>query len=572
MKLTSYLLAAATSLVLLLPPAPASAQPLSFDRVLACGNGDGPNGWGPTAQAFDAQGNQYVAGTFNGTIQLGNTLLKAVQTPANRIRPVDTFLAKLDAAGNYVWAIQFGDNQASAVEALAVDGQGNLYVAGAFESFGLRLGGAAPVVYNSSAFSEAFVAQFSAATGQLRWARRAGGTGRDYGTKLALNAAGEVYLVCQTSSPTVDFGATTLANAYTSTNGTSVLAKLSAGGMWQWARPVGLGENYAVSMQLDAQGGIYLAGLFYNALAFGTVSLTSPPIAGTRNSYGADMFVAKTSDAGGWTWAVQGDATTHQNFVEGVSMTLDGAGYLYVAGSYSYQAVRLGNIILPNLSNHEPYPNPQVPPFPNDYYADAFVSRMNAATGTWEWATRTGGLYDDFAGNPLVGSQGRLYVSLSTGTSTSGTPQLALVDNTNGAWLATQPLPTLGFIGLDRQDRLHLAGSIGITPTTFGTLTLQPAGPTQGTGYLARFGAGPLAARTALGAAGLQVWPNPAGGGAVWVQGPAAGQAVWVLDVLGRVVAQGRMPAAGPLALPLALPAGVYVVQAEGQARRLVIE
>ena len=70
------------------------------------------------------------------------------------------------------------------------------------------------------------------------------------------------------------------------------------------------------------------------------------------------------------------------------------------------------------------------------------------------------------------------------------------------------------------------------------------------------------------------MWPNPAGGGAVWVQGPNPGQAVRVLDALGRRVGSGRMPASGPLrlALPAALPPGLYVVQGAGQAQRLVVE
>ena len=95
------------------------------------------------------------------------------------------------------------------------------------------------------------------------------------------------------------------------------------------------------------------------------------------------------------------------------------------------------------------------------------------------------------------------------------------------------------------------------------------------TGYSARLGVGPLAAGAAAAVpTGLQVWPNPAaGGGGVWVQGAKAGQAVQVLDLLGQVVGQGPMPAAGPLRLELAgCAAGVYVVRSGGQARRLVIE
>ena len=498
--------------------------------MLACGSGDGPNGWGPTAQAFDAQGNGYVAGTFNGTILLGNTLLTAVQTPANRIRPVDTFLAKLDAAGNYIWAMQFGDGQASNVADLAVDGQGNLYVAGSFESYGLRLGGATPVVYNSSAFSEAFVAQFNAATEQLRWARRAGGTQNDYATKLALNAAGDAYVVCQSGSPAVDFGATTLANRFTGNYGYSAafLAKLSASGTWQWGRPVGNGVATVSDLRLDAQGGLYIAGDLIDSLAFGTVQLITQTITGTPSLYGHDVFVAKTTDAGGWLWATQGAALTHQNIAYGSGLTLDGTGHLYIVGSYANRSARFGNIVLPNLSQVQPPYNPQAPPYPNYYYTDAFVSRVNAATGAWEWAVRNGGPGNDGTGSPIIDVQGWFYVS-GQWSGVGGWGQLGRIDPSTGSWLSSQPLPAPGFIALDKQNRLNMVGSIGVTSTTFGTITLQPEAPTRGTGYLARLAASPLPIRPALNAAaGLQVWPNPAGGGAVWVQGPAAGQAVQV--------------------------------------------
>ena len=229
--------------------------------------------------------------------------------------------------------------------------------------------------------------------------------------------------------------------------------------------------------------------------------------------------------------------------------------------------------MLPNLSQVQPPYNPQAPPNPNYYYTDAFVSRVNAATGAWEWAVRYGGALDEAANGLLLDGQGHLLMFVDFLLGPNNGQQLGQFDQATGAWQAGWTLPARARAVLDAQNRLNLIGSIGVTPTTFGGLTLQPEGPTRGTGYLARLGALPLAARPALGAAaGLQVWPNPAGEGVVWVQGPAAGQAVQVLDVLGRAVAQGRMPAAGPLALPLALPAGVYVVRAAGQARRLVVE
>ena len=547
---------------------PAAAQALAFDQVLACASGDGPDGWGPAAQAFDAAGNRYVAGQFSGTIALGGTVLTATQTAATRTGPSDTFVAKIDAAGTYAWAVQFGDNQASQVSALAVDGAGHLYLAGSFDSYDLRIGGGTPVLYNSGPSAEAFVAQLSSGSGQLQWARRAGGVRNDYATRLALSAAGDVYAAFQMSSPSVSFGTTTLANPYL--GGAAFLAKLSASGAWQWARPVGDGTARANSLALDAQGGIYLAGSFRNSLTIGAASLTSQPIAGTPFFWGADVFVAKTTDAGGWLWAVQGDAVTHRNFIDyGGEIALDGNGHVYVVGGYANSAARFGNVVLPNLSSVQPPYNPQAPPYPGYYYTDAYISRLDAATGAWEWAARYGGAEQDVASQPILDGQGRFYV---TGGWFGPDYKLGRIDPATGTLLASQPLPTPGYMGLDGQNRLNFIGSIGVTPTAFGSVTLQPAGPNRGTGYVARLGAGPLATRPAQRGPGLAVWPNPAGGGAVWVQGPAAGQAVQVFDVLGRAVAAGRMPAAGPLALPLALPAGVYVVRSAGQARRLVIE
>ncbi len=42
----------------------------------------------------------------------------------------DAFVRKYDSAGNVVWTYQFGTSGGDSVEAIAVDGQGNIFVGG----------------------------------------------------------------------------------------------------------------------------------------------------------------------------------------------------------------------------------------------------------------------------------------------------------------------------------------------------------------------------------------------------------------------------------------------------------
>ena len=583
MNYFSRISAVAGALFALLLSFSSRAQAQTFDRAIVCASGGGYygyNGWGPRAVAGDAQGNTYTTGTFNGTIQLGNTLLTATQTSPGTTMPYDNFVAKLDAAGNYVWAVQMGDGQAARAMSLAVDAAGNVYVAGFFRSYSARFG-AAIILFNSSADSEAFVAKLDGATGQWLWARRAGGTGSDSIGEVAVNAAGEVYVIGSAESSAADFGPFTLNSPV------AFLAKLSPAGVWLWARPVGSGAVAAVlSLCLDGQGGLYVAGLFWAPSAtFGATTLTTHGIVGAPQARtGGEVFVAKTTDVGPWLWAVQGDALTHQNLVTGAGgLSLDGTGHLYLAGSYQSTAARFGATVLPNRSVQQPplMGQPTPPPYPNNYWPDAFAARLDAATGAWDWASRNGGAYGDWGGQTVSDAQGRVYVlgyfnpSAVAGEDVS----LAQLDGATGAWRSIQPLAPLGVrdLALDGQGHLHLAGYFNGATAQFGPVTLAQAGSGRQTGFLARMSAGPLAARApARPGVGLEVWPNPAssGGGGVWVRGPRPGQAVEVLDVLGRRVAQGRMSASGPLHLtwPAALPAGMYVVRGGGQARRLLLE
>jgi hypothetical protein len=400
---------------------------------------------------------------------------------------------------------------------------------------------------------------------------------------------GEVYVAGFMAGGPTDYGPYILP-----ANGRAYLfvAKLNTAGTWLWARQTATGGSPGLSgMALDAQNNIYLAGTFQaGTVTFGTSTLTTrtPRTATTYpSSAGSDLFVAKLTDAGSWLWAIQGDPNG-ENMVDPPVLAFDGTGHLYVGGAYGWLSARIGGIILPNLSTVNTAP--QAPIGQVSYWEDAYVARLNTISGTWEWAIRAGGTQEDGVGAIAADGQGRVYVAGASGYYTSasngfanplaggGRVNLGQLNGSTGAWQWTllQPNAFVQQVALDGAGRVCTGGSFTGATASFGSIALvQQGGPSGTTGYIARMGAGPLATHVASAAqAAFVVWPNPAGRGAVWVQGPAPGQDVQVLDALGRVVGVGHMPLIGPLnlALPATISAGLYVVRSGGQSRQLVVE
>jgi hypothetical protein len=117
----------------------------------------------------------------------------------------DAFLTKLDAAtGSIVTSTVLSGNDTNQGWALAIDGAGNAYVVGATTSTNFpTVATASPLSATNSGYNDVFVAAINADASALLYSAYLGGSGDDFGYGIAVDPAGNAFVVGQTSS--IDF-------------------------------------------------------------------------------------------------------------------------------------------------------------------------------------------------------------------------------------------------------------------------------------------------------------------------------------------------------------------------------
>jgi hypothetical protein len=380
-----------------------------------------------TAVTTDAAGNTYVAGTFAGTVRFGAyTLTGSGYT--------DVYLAKYDSAGTVLWAKrangmscdagglatdgsevfltgacvyganfdghalaasssyesafflvaadaatgQFkrllvnGGTAAMRGNALTLDGDGKLLVAGAFKGTASVLG--TPLAATGSGYEDAFVFKINTAFDQLAWLRGGGGEYSDHAYAVATDASGNVYIAgdifSNVSQGTASFGGFTVTvPAYGS--GDPFVAKLNAAGEWQWARSMTAGAfDEARALAVDSTGNAYVAGRFASHFYCGANSLAPTAL----NSYA--VFVAKFDPSGTCLWAQQAGTTDSASLNDhdtAYGLVLRSSGNPVVTGGYR-ATTTFGSFNLTALN-----------------MADVFVAELDAASGSYLWVKRAGG-------------------------------------------------------------------------------------------------------------------------------------------------------------------------------------
>ena len=156
----------------------------------------------------DYAGNVWVVGGFYPPSATFGSITIANRGAGN----FDAYVAKLDAQGNYLWAVGAGGTDNDLANDVAVDDDGSAYVIGQFQDYGPGGTFGDIVLPNlGRRYGQCYVAKLTPA-GAFDWvATTSSGTSySEFGQGVALDHRGGVYAAGTHTGPGIGFGATTL--------------------------------------------------------------------------------------------------------------------------------------------------------------------------------------------------------------------------------------------------------------------------------------------------------------------------------------------------------------------------
>ena len=338
------------------------------------------------AVAIDGGGNMYIAGSFGGTVDFDPGAGTDTMTS---VRGLDIFLSKYDASGTYEWTKAVGGLYEDIANSVAVDGFGNVYIAGTFDSLVDFDPGVGTDFKGSQAGYDIFLSKYDA-SGTYQWTKTVEGLGGEFANSVAVDSSGNVY-IAGSFGGTKDFDPGAGADNKTSAGSDDIfLSKYDASGTYQWTKAVGgTSADLANSVAVDSSGNVYIAGKFQNTVDF-------DPGVGTDNKTSAgsyEIFLSKYDASGTYQWTKAVGGTGDD---QGKSVAVDSSGNVYIAGYFSGTVDFDPSAGTDNQTSGGVY--------------DIFFSKYDAS-GSYVWTKKIGTTTDDFANSVAVDDSGNVYIA-----------------------------------------------------------------------------------------------------------------------------------------------------------------
>ncbi len=289
-------------------------------------------------------------------------------------------------------------------EGIAVDKNGNAYLAGGTFSVGASFPVKAGPDLSWNGGQDAFVAKVNASGTGLVYCGYIGGANSDYARGIAVDASGSAYVVGSTSSDEHSFPVKFGPGLTHKGNDDVFVAKVNASGtgLVYCGYIGGAKGDDGRAIAVDTSGNAYIAGRTESTEKSFPVAV-GPDL--TFNGGWHDGYVAKVS-ASGWKLVYCGYIGGDSN--EGVSaIAVDGSGSAYVAGWTESHA----GTTFPVKGGPDLTPNG---------FLDAFVAKVNAGGNRLAYCGYIGGAAEDEGNAIAVDGWGNAYVGGSTRSAQAG--------------------------------------------------------------------------------------------------------------------------------------------------------
>ena len=285
----------------------------------------------PYELKFDASGNLYIVGYFEGSVDFNPSSGVFNMSSAGG---TDGYILKLDATGAFVWAKKIGGVSDDYIVAIDIDASGNFYITGSFvNTVDLNPGtGVANFTSITSGNCDVFVSKYDA-TGNYIWAKTIVGASVETPSDIKVDALGNIYSI-GTYYNNIDLDPSTAVVGFTTTAFAteSYISKLDGSGNYVWGeRLISSTEIRANALDIDNTGNVYIVGEFSGTGDFnpgsGIYNLTS-----VSNDGSTDIFVLKLSSTGLFQWV---DRMWGAGYDRGNSIMLDASNNIYVTGIFT---------------------------------------------------------------------------------------------------------------------------------------------------------------------------------------------------------------------------------------------
>ena len=359
---------------------------ISQDFKWAKGAGSAEGNEVGTSVVIDAIGNSYTTGYFYGTVDFD---------PGDGIKPMtsagdaDIFILKLNAAGIFVWAQRFGSTGEDKGMGIALDGFGNMFIAGSFSETVDFNPGLPEFNLVSLGQTDIFYLKLDPGVNFVT-AQRKGGRTKDAANAIAVDAIGNVFLTGTFSGLSGNPG-----DEWVSIKGSPdvFVSKININGLFEWSKFFGdVGNDYGKSITLDVNGNVYTTGSFSGSFGLLDIGIATYYIASAGKN---DAFILKTKNNGLVSW-FKNLGGPEDDF--GNSIALDASGNVYTTGSFVATA------------DFDPGKVDSIYNLTSAGGADIFISKLNT-DAKFLWAKRMGGPEGDVGNSLKLDGLGNIYTT-----------------------------------------------------------------------------------------------------------------------------------------------------------------